>query len=63
MITNEMRCPCCNGELIYGIVGTNDEFNKTTETHTWICEECSLVMFEYYTSENIKGLKKRLKES
>jgi len=63
MITNEMKCPCCGGELIYVIVGTNDEFNKITKTHTWSCEECSIVMFEYYTSENIKGLKKRLKES
>ena len=65
MIKNEMICPCCNGELIYGIVGTNDELDKTTEyrltiTHTWVCKECPIVMFEYYTSENINGIKKKI---
>ena len=52
-----MRCPCCQGKLIYN--SYNDIGNSSsTDTHAWICTDCPIVMFEYYTTDDIDNLKK-----
>jgi ssDNA-binding Zn-finger/Zn-ribbon topoisomerase 1 len=44
----DLKCPCCNGNLKY---------QESVKTHTWVCEDCPIIMFEYYTLEDLENLK------
>jgi ssDNA-binding Zn-finger/Zn-ribbon topoisomerase 1 len=45
-----MKCPSCEGNLHYQLI--------KTETHAWICNDCPIIMFEYYYVNDIENLKK-----
>lgn len=47
----KINCPCCGGILRH-----KDKDN----THIWSCEDCPVVMFEYYSSKDIKNVSKYL---
>jgi hypothetical protein len=42
-----MKCNACNSTMDYFIVN---------QTHCWICQECPIISFEYYTKENLQDL-------
>ena len=46
-------CPCCDNELIYKPIPYEND-----ATHAWVCEECPIIMFEYYYVNDIDNLKK-----
>lgn len=68
MITNEMRCPCCGGELInQDIVKVlhqidNGNYFEGNQSNVWSCEDCPVILLEYYGTNIIKDLGELVKE-
>lgn len=63
MRLTEMKCPCCEGKLIYREIVSLNKMAIEIETHTWSCQDCVIIVFEYYNSDDITGLKQMIKES
>ena len=45
-------CPMCDAPFHY---------KKYRGTHIWICEDCPIVMFEFYGNKDLKHLTTRLR--
>jgi len=65
MITNEMRCPCCDGELInQEVVIDNGNYFEGKQSNVWSCEDCPVILLErYYGTDIIRDLGELVKES
>lgn len=48
MMAKNLICPCCDNELKY---------KQIKDTHAWICDICPVIMFEYYSDDDIKNLR------
>lgn len=52
-----ITCPLCGATARHAIVYT-DRANVVGQiaTHAWVCDECPMVMFEYYSKANTQAL-------
>jgi C4-type Zn-finger protein len=64
MITNEMECPCCGGQLInQDIVIDHGNYFEGNQSNVWSCEDCPVILLEYFGNDIIKDLGGLVKES
>ena len=61
LIDPGVRCPNCETSMEYRIKENEDSTGAGHNAHVWTCEECPIVIFEYYVDQNIEGLKEILK--
>ena len=50
----QIKCPLCDAPMLY----LHDD---NTGVHSWHCEDCPAILFEYYDPDSLKGLAKSLK--
>ena len=60
----DISCPCCGGELInQDIIIDNGNNFEAKQSNLWICDNCPVVLLEYYGTDIIKDLGELVKES
>lgn len=62
-MTVKIKCQLCGGKVQYKELKTvKGSFNYNEFTHIWVCDDCPMVMFEYYDKQNTKTINKYLEQ-
>lgn len=58
--SDNMLCPLCGADSLYyaKVAKGRDGAGEMDYTHAWSCEDCPVIIFEYYDKKDIKNLKK-----
>jgi len=54
-----MKCPACKGKLVYKEIGKQ----KNKKTHMWVCENCPIVIIEFWEDKDVNNLSQYLKRT
>ena len=56
------KCPLCEeGNIKHKKLKTKTDYPSNGITYVWICDDCPMIMFEYYNKNNTVALNNYLK--